>query len=541
MEYRSLTLDEIELMQHNGCWAEDWGTITVAEDFTADNIRRTYFYGDITIGENCVIDNVGCIRNTGDSEFGENNCISVMNEAGDGNVTIYSGLTSQEAALCMVCNTGKRTSRDSGSVRQTTIGSNTRIVNTRELTNVIIADNCELSGVSRLTDCTLAGEEVFIGTDVICENVVFKTGASVVDGAKLYNCFVGEAVHVGKGFSAESSLFFANSYMDNGEACAAFCGPFSVSHHKSTLLIGGQFSFYNAGSNTNFSNHAYKIGPVHYGVMERGAKTASGAHILWPAWIGAFSMVMGKVRNHPDTRCLPFSYVIADAAGTNVVPGRNFATVGTYRDVGKWEKRDMRTVKEEIVNFDWLNPVVMGRVVQGKRLLESLVAGQGRNQTCYVTDDGCTIKEHALKNGLRYYDMAIKMYIGDAVARYGACLPESSAGCGEWVDLAGLLVPESEFEGVRLDCENGYMDDVKSRLRELHDNYDEYKWAWTYRMATDYYGLDTITQDDADEMIRQGEAARAQWLEAVRRDAEKEYEMGDMDEKTLNGFLDRLK
>ena len=116
---------------------------------------------------------------------------------------------------------------------------------------------------------------MFIGHDVICENSIVQPGASVVEGAKLSNCLVGEACHIGRGFSAESSLFFANSHMDNGEACAAVCGPFSASHHKASLLIGVEMSFYNAGSATNFSNHAYKMGPIHQGNLMRGAKTAS--------------------------------------------------------------------------------------------------------------------------------------------------------------------------------------------------------------------------------------------------------------------------
>ncbi|NAW49767.1 DUF4954 family protein, partial [Salmonella sp. gx-f5] len=81
-----------------------------------------------------------------------------------------------------------------------------------------------------------------------------------------------------------------NSYMSNGEACAAFCGPFTASHHKSSLLIGGMFSFYNAGSATNFSNHAYKMGPMHWGILERGSKTASGAYLLMPATLGTYSV-----------------------------------------------------------------------------------------------------------------------------------------------------------------------------------------------------------------------------------------------------------
>ena len=32
--------------------------------------------------------------------------------------------------------------------------------------------------------------------------------------------------------------------VEAGMAIAAFCGPFTASHHKSSLLIGGQFSFH---------------------------------------------------------------------------------------------------------------------------------------------------------------------------------------------------------------------------------------------------------------------------------------------------------
>lgn len=53
----------------------------------------------------------------------------------------------------------------------------------------------------------------------------------------LRRCFVGEGVVIENGFSAENSLFFANSHLNHGEACAVFAGPYTVSHHRSTLLI----------------------------------------------------------------------------------------------------------------------------------------------------------------------------------------------------------------------------------------------------------------------------------------------------------------
>ena len=99
----------------------------------------------------------------------------------------------------------------------------------------------------------------------------------------LHHCYVGEGCRLDGGFSAHDSLIFANSNLSNGEASAAFLGPYTVSMHRSTLLIGGAFSFFNAGSGTNQSNHQYRLGPIHHGLMERGVKCSSDSYMLWPS------------------------------------------------------------------------------------------------------------------------------------------------------------------------------------------------------------------------------------------------------------------
>ena len=399
MAYRNLTETEIATLKAGGCWAEDWQRIEVAEDFVAEFFNRVMFYGDIrlgvfdkcvevskgflkhagitnatlrnvNIGDNCLIENIsGYINNytvgsdtiitnvctmetTEGATYGEGNLISVLNEVGEGNLILYHGLTSQAAAF-MVRHFHNRPLKDAirrlirEEIERTSpeiayVGSNVKIVNTKEITNTVVYDDCEISGAARLSDCTIMSNpdaSVYIGTGVICENSIICEGSSVINSVKIQDCFVGEACKISNGFTASNSVFFANSYMSNGEACAAFCGPFSASHHKSSLLIGGQFSFYNAGSATNFSNHAYKMGPMHYGVLERGSKTASGAYVLMPAHIGAFSVCFGKLMYHPDTRSLPFSYLIAYGDVMYLVPGRNLTTVGLYRDIRKWPKR----------------------------------------------------------------------------------------------------------------------------------------------------------------------------------------------------------
>ena len=601
---RSLTIDEISVLEQNRCHADDWACITVAEDFSPEYISDVDFYGEVTlgvfdktiqidegfsrhagirravlrdvtvgdnclienvgnyisrydIGEECVISNVGMIATTDSATYGQNNQVALLNEAGDPNVILYDALTSQMAAFMMRSVGDKDVWEglrrmvalyvESCRPERGVIGYRVKITNTREIVNVLISDDCEINGASCLSEVTLKGSSdasIYIGHDVICENSIVQSGSPILDGAKLDNCFVGEACHIGRGFSAESSVFFANSYMDNGESCAAFCGPFSVSHHKASLLIGVETSFYNAGSATNYSNHAYKMGPIHYGTLQRGSKTASGAHILMPSNVATFSMCMGKIQTHPDTRHLPFSYVIADGMTTWLVPGCNFATVGTYRDIMKWPKRDKRPLngRRSIVNTEWLSPFVVQQVTEGRNYLRQLEANDELNDeaNAHVSGEGFTMRCSSALRGIGYYDMAIRMFLADAVRKEGEALPSSSTGTGEWLDLSGMYAPKSEIDQLADDIRFSSLDEimqVDDRLLDIHNHYSEYKWNYAYRLALNYYALDTITSDDIEMIIRKGDEARSQWIARIRKDAEKEFAMGDVSEEQLDDFI----
>lgn len=557
MNYRELSAQERTQLEKQGCRCSDWSGIEVTDDFSASEISNTAFEGRVRIGANCRISNVSMLRTTDDATFGEGNVISVLNEAGDGNIILFSKLTSQLAAL-MVRNSSDKAvwSNLQEMVRQevertkvpcTTIGNGVSISDTREVTNVVIGDDCEVTGAARLVECTLkstSDASILVSDGVICDNCIIQAGASVTDAARLYNTFVGEACHVGRGFTSENSVFFANSHMDNGESCAALCGPFSVSHHKSTLLIGGEYSFYNAGSNTNFSNHAYKMGPIHWGTLMRGSKTASGAHILWPAQIGTFSMVMGKVQTHPDTSSLPFSYVIAGPEYTVLVPGRNINTVGTYRDIEKWPKRDRRprSGRMSLVQYDWLNPLVINQCVEGKKVLELLLAEQGEGLASY-TYKGVIIKNESLKKGIRCYKLAIRLALLSALENHEASLPESTDGAGEWTDLLGMIAPKSVVEALVEEIRNEVLtdiNDVAAVLSDIHNAYAKYKWTWAYKLITDFCSLDSITETDRETLIQSLKESRHEWLAAIKMDAEKEFQMGDVEEDELKGFVKKL-
>ena len=500
----------------------------------------------------------------------------MLNEAGDANVIIYDGLTSQMAALMMMVADNRplwerlhTMVNDYVSNRKSSkglIGYRAKITNTREINNTWIDDDCEINGASCISETTLKGmteASVFIGHDVICKNSVVMAGASVLDGAKIDNCFVGEACHVGRGFSAESSIFFANSYMDNGEACAAFCGPFSVSHHKASLLIGVETSFYNAGSATNFSNHAYKMGPIHYGSLQRGSKTASGAHILMPAQIGAFSMCMGKIQSHPHSTDFPFSYVIADGATTWLVPGCNLATVGTYRDTAKWPRRDMRPQgsRRSMVDTEWLNPSTMTKVVEAKVTLEALRDQKGAREV-YQTADGSLIKRSALEKGISLYTLAIKLYLdrhlksADEEADYNTSFDDTTAsqtfgrplsrGASLFADLGGMQISNASVMRIVDAITSGNIDTTEDLMAEICRYYDggsldtDIDRKLALRIADAIYGWNSMDADDRRRLIDSCHEARREWYDMVRRDAEREYELGDVDDATLNGFLAKL-
>ena len=280
---RKLNEHEIAALKSQGCTAEDWQNITVADDFCTDFIQNTDFYGEVilgsftktieiaggftkhsgirrsmlrncVIGNDCLIEDVGCINTTPDASFGEGKVISVLNEVGDGNVMIFDGLNSQLASLMVKYEQDKEFTDivrrlvtkniAEHSLAVTTIGNDVRITSTHDITNCHISDGCIIDGAFRLRDCTLKsiqGATVTIGVGVICQNSVIYNGSVITNAAKLENCFVGEACKITDGFTAENSLFFANCFMSNGEACVLRpllgFSPQELAAHRRHVLV----------------------------------------------------------------------------------------------------------------------------------------------------------------------------------------------------------------------------------------------------------------------------------------------------------------
>ena len=618
--FRRLTPNEIESLKGQMCSAADWSTIEVAQDFSPEHVRYARFSGNIrlgsfrkefslaggmckhsgiyyatlhnvTVGDDCCIENVknyianytigsgtfienvDIILADGVSTFGNGVEVSVLNETGGCEVMMYDRLSAQLAYIMafyrhrpsLLSKLRRMIDRYVDSVKSSvgTIGKDVVIADAGYIKNVRVGDCCKIEGAARLKNGSINSNSqapVHIGVGVIGDDFIISSGSSVEDGVTFSRCFIGQACKLGHNYSASDSLFFSNCHGENGEACAVFAGPFTVTHHKSTLLIAGMFSFMNAGSGSNQSNHLYKLGPIHHGVMERGSKTASDSYILWPAKVGAFSLVMGRHVCHQDTTDLPFSYLIEQQSTSYIMPGANLKSVGTIRDAKKWPSRDKRKGPDKLdcINFNLLSPYTVRKMLNAVNILKELRRVSGDTSDYYAYQSG-RIKSSSLANGLKYYGYAIDKFFGNSLitrimnAEFStldelrdAFVPRSEYGDGEWMDLAGMIAPCKAVDDILADVESGKtaeLDVFNRRIAALHDEYYHYEWRWACKAMEEYYGL-KLAESSASELSK----LIYRWRESVvtldrllYEDARKEFSLSGMQDFDSDPFVRSVK
>jgi len=634
MSHRALTTSEKTALQNQGCFSSDWSKIKVSESFSTDSIHQVRFMGNVKLGklggtlttskgesltsglysckiDNCeigddvLLDNVQLVKNyrimdgailenvnsisvNATSSFGNGFEIEVLNEGGGRELKIFDKLSAQLAYILvtyrhnpdliaainnMIEDYAKKCSSTTG-----TIGSGAEIINTGTISEVNIGEYASISGAALLKNGTIASKKeapAYVGENVIVKNFIMLSGSKIDGGALVDKSFVGQGVEIGKQFSAENSVFFANSEAFHGEAVSIFAGPYTVTHHKSSLLIAGMYSFYNAGSGTNQSNHMYKLGPVHQGILERGSKTGSFAYLLWPCRIGAFSVVMGKNTASFDTSDFPFSYINVDNEKSILTPGMNLFTVGTRRDTEKWPKRDKRKDpdKLDLINFDFLSPYIMQRVFTALDVLQELYDKASKKQET-VFHKGIRIKRLMLKTTRKFYNMAVNIFIGDQVIRklekidgnptMESILREFTPGSGaspeKWFDLSGMIASEEAVQLLQDDIGSGTVDSLEkitSRMEQMHASYEDEVWNWTTRILAERFDMD-VSQINADqllELISRWESETIKLDKMILGDAAKEFdtsskigfgvdgndEVRDMDFEAVRGVLDENK
>jgi len=601
-KWRPLTPAEISKLTSQGCTCPDWSKVQVADGFNPERVKTTGFSGDVRLGlfqkdvrfeggltrptgisyatiHNCyignnvyinqvksyianycieddvIIENVDLLALDGQTSFGNGTDVVVINEAGGREIPIYDNLSAQLGYVIalyrhrpkLIEKLRAMISRYAASVASSMglVGAGAKIFNSRIIKNVRIGPAATIEAASRLENGSINScpqDPVYIGPGVFAHNFIACSGSKISDGAILSNCFVGQATELAKQYSAENSVFFANCGGFHGEACSIFAGPYTVTHHKSTLLIAGLFSFLNAGSGTNQSNHMYKLGPVHQGIVERGSKTASDSYMLWPAKVGAFTVVMGRHYRNSDTSDLPFSYLIEHEDESVLAPGVNLRSVGTVRDARKWPKRDKRKdpKKLDLINFKLLSPYTIQKMLSGCDILRTLKTTSGEASD-YFTYHSVKIKSDALDRGIRFYQIGIDKFLGNCLIHRlngkqftnvqqlrAALKPETDTGTGKWIDLAGMLAPENVVDKILDDIESGTLatlDQITAAFTTAHENYPAYEWTWAANILQQRLGktIDAITSADVIDMTNKWKSAVIELDNTLQADTKKEF------------------
>lgn len=601
---RNLTIQEIDSLKAQRCSAADWQNVFVEDPFITEAYHDVRFSGQVNLGsaqgsftcdcgltypagishatlhnvtvgkgvyikavanyisncdieDNVFIENVNRITTSEGATFGVGAEVSVLNETGGREVPLYERLSAQSAYMIamyrhdslLIRRLQELVNAERERVRgnRGRIAHHARIVNTSELRDVCVGAYATIEGATHLINGTITGSQsdpVRVGANVMAENFIMASGAKVEDGVVMNGVFVGQGTHLTHMFAAHDSLFFANCSCENGEACAIFAGPYTVTMHKSSLLIAGMFSFINAGSGSNQSNHMYKLGPIHQGVVERGSKTTSDSYVLWPARIGPFSLVMGRHVSHPDTSRLPFSYIIENKGRSYIAPGVNLKSVGSIRDAQKWPKRDRRKDTDllDSINFNLLSPYTISRMMDGQNLLRSIrdVAGTIADKYVYQS---MTIEARALDKGLKYYAMAIDKFMGNTLikrlkgvtlntpADLRKCLnPTHRNGNGVWVDIGGMLAPESEIAALISDINERRitsLDQLEREFRRIHSEYDDMEWTWVAAHMKEWYGkpVEALDANDIIAIVERWRGSVVQLDRMLYDDARKEFSL----------------
>jgi len=603
-KYHNLTRDQNKALTSQGCTACDWGRVKVVENFSPSSVRNTHFLGDVrignltgtvkdvhglekpcgiynatiidsTIGSHTRIFNIGvhisnydiadsvCIENVGTMQtnvgatFGNGIEIEVLNEAGGREVVLFDHLNAQFAyIMCLHRYRPKLieklktiASKYVQSIKSDrgTVATGAKICSTTQIIDVKIGPYAKINAASSLVNGSILSSEdapALVGVAVNAGNFIIAESSSITGAAVIEKVFIGQGCQIGNQFSAINSLFFANSEGFHGEACSVFAGPYTVTHHKSTLLIAGLFSFYNAGSGTNQSNHMYKLGPVHEGKLLRGTKTGSFSYVMWPCSTGPFSVVLGKHSSTFDTSDFPFSHLEARADGKcNMVPGLHLTTVGTVRDSVKWPKRDRRqgSVKRDFISFDVFSPYTVGKMIKANSKLKNLQEATAKTIE-EVSVGGALVKRPILRSSQKYYRMGIKMYLLEKVVektqrffdKPSATISEvfaidsDAVFSDDWCDIAGQTMPQKRLWDIEEAIEDGHVSTIEEfyqHLQKFQRLYPKDEWLWVRNMYKATIGADlaSITKQDlcmvADELLK----VKTKFLKLVLEDARKEF------------------
>ena len=600
-EFRKLKKKEIEFLKSQGCISQSWDKILI-KNVDLNRIKDVSFHGKIKIKElngnvsyhnkvkveasitratlidvvingnvyinnvgrlianyeienGVIIENAGAIYMEGESSFGNGVETSPIMEGNGRSVKIFNRLNSHIAYIIAMYRHNylmrekiNKIIENYSSSKISKFGlikKHAKIINARLIKNAHIDPYTTIENTDEINNTTIISTKEspsYIGTSVILKDCIVLKGAHIVDGTVIKKAFIGEGVKLGRQFSCEDSLLFANCEGEHGEMFSIFAGPYTVTHHKATLLIASHFSFFNAGSGTNQSNHMYKLGPYHHGFMERGCKTGSNSYILWPSRIGAFSTVIGAHYDNVDSSDFPFSYITEHGYHqTRLIPALNLFGVGLARDENKWIERDRRTGdKKDLIIFEVFSPYTVSKMINAEKFLKDIKNDIKDGKDDFVMYKNMIIKISSLDKYSQRYSIAIDLYLCGKLLHFIKNCKNindiiENLKCekiyNEWVDAGGLICAKERLNNIIKDIEEDKIKDIENILKafeNLYNNYYSDEKSWVIYIIKKRYSIEDVDKEIIIKILKEYISLLKTSYDILYRDAKKEYDISKM-------------
>jgi len=422
--YRSLTSDEITLLESLGNSCSNWELVFITDRTDLRRITGNHFEGRIrigtlqgknahteqpfirdnylshvTLGNQCHIVHVKRLHhfyigdgtelfNIGDMDGSDPFApfkIAVANENGGRAIMAFPGMTAADAWL-MAGHRHDETlhSRLEAMSLSTfmdmpdhgTTGTRVVIRNVQSISGCYIGDGCLIENVTQLKNCCIQSTEearTVIANGVIAEDAFTAPGGGWQNNAIIQRVACGENVHLENGARVIDCYIGDNSTVACAEIVSNLLFPFHEQHHNNSFLIActllGQSNI-GAGA-TIGSNH--------------NSRSADGEILagrgFWPGLESDF-----KHNSHFASYCLvakgsyeselhihlPFSLVSKNPDGITVYPAYWYShnMYALARNSGKFRKRDKRTRPVHDIETDFLAPDTVWEMTQALQWLK---------------------------------------------------------------------------------------------------------------------------------------------------------------------------
>ena len=527
--YRNLTPAEIEKLERQGNFADDWAAVQVAEPFRAECIRNSTFEGHVTIGANASIRDV---RLLADYMLGDNvtlfnigemtgggtpKPLEVMNENGGRAILPFAGMTIGEAYMWARYRGRKKFMERLEQMTHDVLASN-------EGRCGRVGDHCTIKNTNCIRNTSILSRSddptTIDGALALCDGVV-GYGCTVEHGVIAERFLLGEHVHLEFGLRLNDTVVGDNSTLARCEVGNSIIFPAHEQHHNNSFLIAGLIMGQSniAAGGTIGSNH--------------NSRTADneivGGRGFWPGLCCSFkhssrfaSYCLLSKGDYPAELdiTLPFSLVNNNVSKDQleIMPAYwwMYNMYAMDRNSKKFAKRDKRVVKAQHIEFDNLAPDTAEEIFRGIMQLRAWMAASTTDTVYAQGQEKSKRPTVVLKaaEGLKAYEDMLVFYAMknlESGKRYpegelntlkkkknAVKKVESGKRETEWVNIGGQLIAKQDMEQLIADVESGVLRDwpaIRARFDALWEAYPTQREAHAYSVLCRIAGVDKLTDD----------------------------------------------